>query len=157
VDCADHDVEALTKVEVAFVPRKALCDLVTANSNVAHAVAVSNQIDASIFREWILNVGRRDARQRLAHLFCELATRLNAQDLIETTELELPMSQEQLADATGLTSVHVNRTLMALQQEGLITRSKRTVTFPDWQQLQAVAGFNDLYLHLGQQQAASHV
>jgi CRP-like cAMP-binding protein len=155
LDIADHNVQALTAVEVALVPRKELRRLVMDRTNIAHAVAVSNQVDGSIFREWVLNVGRRNARERLAHLLCELATRLEHQELASSMGLELPMTQEQLGDATGLTAVHVNRTLRALEFEGLITRSKRAVMFPNWQRLRAVAGFSETYLHLGQQKAAS--
>lgn len=154
LDCADHNVQALAEARVALIPRAALRELVMANPNIAHAVAVSNQVESSIFREWLLNVGRRDARQRLAHLMCELATRLEQQEIASSSTLVLPMTQEQLADATGLTSVHVNRTLMSLEKDGLISRSKRAVSFPDWEGLRSIAGFSDLYLHLGQQKAA---
>jgi DNA-binding Lrp family transcriptional regulator len=64
------------------------------------------------------------------------------------TEYELPMTQEQLADATGLTPVHVNRTLKALELDGLIERDRRVVRFPDWRRLQDVADFNPRYLHV---------
>jgi DNA-binding Lrp family transcriptional regulator len=63
---------------------------------------------------------------------------------------ELPMTQEQLADALGLTPVHVNRTLKTLEREGLLKREKRHITFPQWERLREAAGFNELYLHLDQ-------
>jgi CRP-like cAMP-binding protein len=101
-----------------------------------------------------LNIGRRDARTRLAHLLCEVATRLQGQDLVNDHGYELPMTQEQLADATALTNVHVNRTLKLLEEEGLIKRDRRAIRFPDWHALRAAAGFDPRYLHLGQQASA---
>ena len=76
-------------------------------------------VEGSIFREWILNIGRHDTRMRIAHLLCEIALRMEIAELGEQTEDELPISQEQLADAVSLTPVHVNRTLMRLESEGI--------------------------------------
>ena len=135
---ADHNVQALTRCEIAAVPQ------------VAYAMWIDTLIDASIFREWIMNVGRRDARERLAHIFCEFALRLESAGMGSTTGYELPMTQEQLADATGLTAVHVNRTLKAMDAEGLIKRERRFILIPDWEKLRTVAGFSELYLHLDQ-------
>jgi CRP-like cAMP-binding protein len=105
-------------------------------------------VEASIFREWVLNLGRRDSRTRLAHLLCEFAIRLEAQGLADENGYELPMTQEQLADALGLTSVHVNRTIMALEAEGFIHRDRRRMRFPNWRRMRDVADFNQRYLHL---------
>src|SRR5581483_6771852 len=107
-------------------------------------------VDSSVFREWVVNVGQRDAKARIAHILCEFARRLEIAGLGSTEGYELPMTQEQLADATGLTSVHVNRMLKNLKEEGLITRDKRHIGIPDWKKLRRVAGFNELYLHLDQ-------
>jgi CRP-like cAMP-binding protein len=147
---ADHNVQALTRCELAMVPSAALRALLASHPQIALAMWVDTLIDASIFREWILNVGRRDARERLAHLFCEFARRLEVAGLGSTSGYELPMTQEQLADATGLTAVHVNRTLKAMAEDGLIRRERRFVFIPDWEKLRAVAGFSELYLHLDQ-------
>jgi len=96
----------------------------------------------------VLNIGRRDARTRIAHLLCEFALRLELADLGKQTAYELPITQEQLADAVALTSVHVNRTLMKLEQDGLITRTKRVISIVDWKALVKVADFEARYLHL---------
>jgi CRP-like cAMP-binding protein len=154
LDCADHNVQALTRVRIAVIPRAALRTIAMERPTIAHAFAVNNQVEAAITREWLLNVGRRDARTRLAHLLCEVATRLQGQDLVDDYGYELPMTQEQLADATALTNVHVNRTLKSLEDEGLIKRDRRAIRFPNWQALKAAAGFDPLYLHIGQQSAA---
>ncbi len=155
LDTADHNIQALTDVTVAMVPRKALRELLFDRPVVGQAMAVNIQVEGSISREWLVNVGRRDARARIAHLLCEVAVRLDRHDLAAEYGYELPMTQEQLGDALGLTSVHVNRMLRALEAEGLITRTKRTIFFPAWEKLRRVAGFNPAYLHLEQQKAAS--
>ncbi|HYZ48970.1 MAG TPA: Crp/Fnr family transcriptional regulator [Sphingomonas sp.] len=147
---ADHNVQALTRCEVALVPTNALRALLDAHSNLAVAMWIDTLIDGSIFREWIVNVGRRDARARIAHLLCEFARRLEVAGLADPGGYQLPMTQEQLADATGLTAVHVNRTLKALERDGLVVRHRRFVDIPVWQHLRDVAGFNELYLHLDQ-------
>lgn len=155
LDEADHSVQMLTRGEVALVPRTHVQALVRARPNVAHAILVVILVEASIFREWVLNVGRRASRERLAHMLCEFAIRLDAAGLGAELGYELPMTQEQLADALGLTPVHVNRTLKALEAEGLIKRSKRNVSFPNWERMREVADFNQRYLHLERQDRAS--
>ncbi len=147
---SDHNVQALTRCEMALVPKQKVVELILAHPRVGMAMWIDTLIDGSIFREWILNVGRRDARGRVAHLLCEIARRLDIAGLGSTEGYELPMTQEQLADATGLTSVHINRTLRALEQEGLLKRERRFVHIPDWERLRRAAEFNELYLHLDQ-------
>jgi CRP-like cAMP-binding protein len=153
LDEADHNVQTLTRVEAAIIPRTAIRELMLARPTVAQAIVVSILVEASIFREWVLNVGRRTARERVAHLLCEFAVRLDAQGLVGSHGYALPMSQEQIGDATGLTAVHVNRMLKILQAEGLVERDKRAVTFPNLDGLREVADFNERYLHLCRQVA----
>jgi CRP-like cAMP-binding protein len=150
LDVADHNVQALTRCEVAVVPREAIIKLVDGHPRVGRAMWVDTLIDGAIFREWIVNVGRRSARAAMAHLLCEFARRLEAAGLVEEYAYELPMSQEQLADALGITPVHVNRTLRELDREGLIQRERRFIRIPDWEKLRRIGGFNELYLHLDQ-------
>lgn len=145
---ADHSVQMLSRGELAFIPCEALHELARARPAVAHAILIYSLIEASIVREWVLNVGRRNARARLAHVLCEFAIRLEAAGLADGGGCELPMTQEQLADAIGLTPVHVNRTLKTLESEGLISRDRRHVSFPDWNGLREAGDFNQRYLHL---------
>lgn len=147
---ADHNVQALTRCETALIPTAAIVSLIDGHPRIGRAMWIDTLIDASIFREWVVNVGRRDARSRLAHLLCEFARRLEISGMAKPGGYELPMSQEQLADATGLTAVHVNRTLKAMEAEGLVRRTKRFIEIPDWERLRNVAGFSELYLHLDQ-------
>lgn len=148
---ADHNVQMLTPGEVALMPIQAVRDLAFRQPSIGMAMWYETLVEGSIFREWVLNIGRRDARTRIAHLLCEFALRLEVADLGQSTNYELPITQEQLADAVALTSVHVNRTLMKLEQDGLITRTKRMITIADWKELVKVADFQPRYLHLDRQ------
>ena len=146
---ADHSVQMLTPSKVALIPREEVLKLAAERPMVARAMWIDTLVDASIFREWIANVGRRDARTRIAHLLCEFSLRLEVAGLAENSHYELPMTQEQLGDATGLTSVHVNRTLKGLEAEGLIQRpDPRSIHIGDWRKLADAGDFDSNYLHL---------
>jgi len=149
LEVADHSVQMLVPGKVAMIPREEVIRLTLERPKVAHAMWIDTLVDASIFREWIANVGRRDARTRVAHLLCEFAVRLRVAGLGEDTHYELPMTQEQLADATGLTPVHINRTLRELDKDGLIERpNPRVIRIGDWHMLAEVGDFDTNYLHL---------
>jgi CRP-like cAMP-binding protein len=145
---ADHNLQALTHVEAAIIPIEAVQEIAFERPAIGRAMWYETLVDASIFREWTLNIGRRDARTRTAHLICEFALRLEVAGLGDRYNYELPMTQEQLADALGLTSVHTNRTLMSLGEEGLIERTQRSVRIKDWNRLTEVGDFDSAYLHL---------
>lgn len=145
---ADHNLQTLTDAQAAMIPVEAIQEIAFTRPAVGRAMWHETLVDGSIFREWTLNVGRRDARTRMAHLLCEFALRLEQAGLGTRSHYELPMSQEQLADALGLTSVHTNRTLMLLGEEGLIKRQKRAVEIIDWGRLSKEADFSPAYLHL---------
>jgi CRP-like cAMP-binding protein len=146
---ADHSVQMLTNGKIASISRGAINRICDERREVAKAMWMDTLVDGSIFREWITNIGRRDARTRVAHLLCEFSLRMKVAGLGEQTNYELPMTQEQLADATGLTSVHVNRTLKSLEADGLIDRrTPRSIVIGDWKKLTDTADFNSNYLHL---------
>ncbi len=146
---ADHNVQSLTRVEIADIATADLRRLAMGHPGVARALWVDALVEGSVTRETVLSIGRRDAAARIAHMLCEFEARLGAAGLANMG-YELPMSQEQIGDATGLTSVHVNRTLRDLGREGLIARDKRSIRIVDWQGLQHRADFNPRYLHLEQ-------
>ncbi|HXH14834.1 MAG TPA: Crp/Fnr family transcriptional regulator [Sphingomonas sp.] len=150
LDESDHDIQALTRLTLAEVPIPALRLFVEACPAAAQALWVDALVEASIHREWLLNIGRRNARTRLAHLLCEFSVRFKTSTLGNEMAYELPMTQEQLGDALGLTPVHVNRVLKSLELDGLIARKKRKVSVTDWPRLRDAAEFNERYLHLGQ-------
>ncbi|WP_303539731.1 Crp/Fnr family transcriptional regulator [Sphingomonas natans] len=145
---ADHNVQALTAIEVALIPVQAIRDLAANHPQVGQAMWYETLVDAAIFREWTLNVGRRDARARTAHLLCEFAIRISVAGLGTRLNYDLPMTQEQLADALALTSIHVNRTLRGLETDGFIERKKRSIRIMDFEQLTRIADFDVRYLHL---------
>ncbi len=148
LDVADHNVQALTRCDIATFPVAALRKLAYDHPAVARAMWIETLVDAAIFREWIVNVGRRDAISRISHLLCEFALRLQAAGLAYDCKYEMPMTQEQIADCTGLTPVHVNRVLKELGRLGLIEREKRSVSILHWNRLQEIGDFNTRYLHL---------
>ena len=146
---ADHSVQMLTAGKIATIPREEIEKIAFARPAIGRAMWIDTLVDGSIFREWIANVGRRDARTRISHLLCEFALRLKIAGLAEQTDYELPMTQEQLADATGLTAVHVNRTIKGLEADGLIERATpRAITIGDWKKLADAGDFDSSYLHL---------
>jgi CRP-like cAMP-binding protein len=145
---ADHNVQALTRAELAMIPVPALQRLANQQPDIARAMWIDTLIDSAIFREWMVNVGRRDSLSRVAHLLCEFSLRLDAAGLAHDGAYELPMTQEQLADATALTPVHINRVLKELGRRGLIERRKRAVAIIDWEGLRNLGDFSARYLHL---------
>ena len=147
LEISDHNVQTLTSAEIALIPREAIKALALERPAVGVAMWVDTLVDSSIFREWVVNVGRRDARTRVCHILCEFSLRLEEAGLAENHRYELPMTQEQLADAVGLTSVHVNRVLRQLGEEGLISRNKRSIVIEDWARMRDVGDFNARYLH----------
>jgi CRP-like cAMP-binding protein len=154
---ADHNVQALTKTRAAVIPREAIVELSFARPAVGKALWLETLVEGSISREWIMNVGRRNAITRLAHLLCEFAYRLDAVGIGPDCNYELPMTQDQLADTTGLTPVHVNRTLKALDAEGLTKRTRRSVVITDLQKLADVGDFRSTYLHLPRHALPEHM
>jgi CRP-like cAMP-binding protein len=148
---ADHSVQMLTAGKVAMIPREAVSRIAFERPNVGKAMWLDTLVDASVFREWIANVGRRNARTRVAHILCEFSLRLKVAGIGEQNGYEMPMTQEQLGDATGLTSVHINRTLKSLEADQLITRTTpRSIVVGDWRKLAEAGDFNSAYLHLHQ-------
>ncbi|WP_380786827.1 Crp/Fnr family transcriptional regulator [Sphingomonas sp. R86521] len=146
---ADHNVQMLTGSEIAFIPRQAIRKLAFERPNVGMAMWHDSLVDGSIFREWMANVGRRDAQTRVAHLLCEFSLRLKLAGLGSQTDYELPMTQEQLADCVGLTPVHVNRTLKMLEIKNLIVRTRnRGIVIADWRKLADAGDFDSNYLHV---------
>ncbi|TFI56808.1 Crp/Fnr family transcriptional regulator [Sphingomonas parva] len=144
---ADHNLQAITEVVTACIPIEALKAVVAVRPAVAEALWRDSLIDASVFREWVLNVGRRDAKSRIAHMLCEFAARCQAAGLGSAEGFDVPITQEQIADATGLTAVHVNRMLRELSEDGVISRKGRRISIVDWPGMQQVADFSRDYLH----------
>ncbi len=150
----DFGMAALTPATIAVVPHTDLRGLVESFPAMATALWREALITAAVHRAWMTGLGRRDARGRLAHLFCELYLRLKAVGLTEGHTLPMPLRQPDLADALGLTPVHVNRTLRDMRAEGLISLRIRRLEIVDWAALRAAGEFSPQYLHLDPHLAA---
>lgn len=148
VGCA---LQSLTRSTIIKVPHDHVRRAARTNSLLAEAFWRECVIDAAIFQEWMVNVGRRPAVPRLAHLLCEIACRSLDGPLEGELEIEFPVTQQHLAEMVGHTPVHVNRTLKKLREEGLVTFVHGCVTIHDWHRLQQVGEFDPGYLHLESQ------
>jgi CRP-like cAMP-binding protein len=144
----DHSVGALTPCKVAFIAHAALHDITRAHPGIIALFWRDTLIDAAIFREWLTGVGRRSAHQRIAHLICEIHLRLKVVGLTDDNGFELPITQAELADALGLSTVHVNRVLQDLRRDGLIISRGKFLAVADWRTLEKAGGFDPRYLHV---------
>jgi CRP-like cAMP-binding protein len=151
----DNSLSTISPCSVGFITHDDLHDLCTRYPRIAAAFWRETLIDAAIFREWVLNVGRREAYTRIAHVLCELLTRLRAVDLVEDHACTLPITQGEFADAIGVTPVHVNRVLQAMRADGLIEQKGDRLNIPDWEKLKQAGEFDPTYLHLESHQAAA--
>ncbi|MBY0294896.1 MAG: Crp/Fnr family transcriptional regulator [Methylobacterium sp.] len=145
----DHSVGTLSPVTVAEIPKDAVIDLTDNYPRISRALWWTSLVEEAIQREWTTNLGQRDALERMAHLLCEVFLRLRAVGLTAGLSCELPVTQAELADATGLSTVHVNRTIQELRARGLVILRGKTLSIPDLDALQDVALFSANYLHLG--------
>jgi CRP-like cAMP-binding protein len=143
----DHDLDTISAATLAFIDHADLMKLIDARPSVARAFWRETLIDAAVFREWIVNLGVRSASSRLAHLLAELRQRLTSVGLVAEDEFRFPVTQSQLAEALGLSAVHVNRVLQAFRSQGILDVRKNTVTFLDVERVIAAGGFDPSYLH----------
>jgi CRP-like cAMP-binding protein len=145
---ASWSITALSEVTVVRVPRHELREVCIRYPGLAIAFWRDGTADGSIFAKWIGNLGRKSAKARIGHLFCEIGMRNEAAGLGTRTAYALPLTQKQLADACGLTPVHVNRTLQELRREGLLLFNNAHVEILDWETLTSLAEFDPGYLLL---------
>ena len=148
VGVMDHSVATLTPSKVAFIAHEHLSELTARHPRIAAALWRDTLIDAGIFREWMVGIGRRLAFGRIAHLFCEIYRRLEVIGLAEGGRMTWPVAHADLADATSMTGVHLNRTLRELRRSGLVTIHDGILTIHDWPALVEAAQFDPTYLHL---------
>lgn len=147
----DHSIGAITRVTYLQVSPEDIERITLERPRIAQALWWHELVAAAIQREWLLNVGQRSAYERIAHLLVELFVRLRVVNLTDGRSCEFPITQTDIAEATGLTSVHVNRTLQDLRREGLIELASKRLTIPDLDGLMRAAMFNPDYLHLDQE------
>jgi CRP-like cAMP-binding protein len=143
---SDHNVEPVTPIEASEVRAADLLDAFARTPRLATAVLWAASRDEAMVVEHLVSLGRRDAKQRMAHFLLELGARLSLVGLGDRTGYDCPLSQYLLADALGLSAVHVNRVLRLLREDGLVTFQKGRVTFDDFGALVGMAGFDTAYL-----------
>ena len=148
LDVMDHSVGALVRSSIALIPHQSLQDTLRRHPNLGDILWRDSLIDAAMFREWMIGLGRRSAYQRIAHLLCELQVRMKAVGLAKDNGCDLPVTQSEFGDALGLSTVHVNRVLQDLRRDGLIILRGSTLTIPDWEALKSAGEFDPAYLHL---------
>ena len=144
----DHGLSALGPAVVAFLPHSALRDMLDRSPQLAQAFWREIFVEAAIFREWLTNLGRREAIARVAHVVCELAVRLRAVDLARNLCFSIPWTQTDLADACGISSVHANRVVQELRRLRLVDWDPKQVKIRDWDALAKLGDFSDAYLQL---------
>jgi CRP-like cAMP-binding protein len=144
----DHSIGAISRMRVGFMSRDEMDALTHGHPRIAQALWWHELVDAAVQREWTLNVGQRTAYERIGHLLVELFFRLRAVGLTEGESFDFPLIQNDVAEATGLTAVHVNRTMKELRSDGLLEIERRRVTLPDLERLMDTTLFSAGYLHL---------
>jgi CRP-like cAMP-binding protein len=150
LDVMDHNLGTVSRVTVGFLPHETMRAFLRAHPRISDVFWRDTLIEGAIFREWIAGLGARSAYTRLAHLFCELFTRMRAVGLAsgESHEMPLPLTQAEMGEAMGLSLVHINRTLKALRGDGLIETQRASLVILDWAGLQKAGEFDPVYLHL---------
>lgn len=143
----DHSIGTLSPCRVVDIPRHRILEMME-RPGIARAIWYATLVDEATLREWLLNVGQRDAVPRIGHLLCELLARLRVVGLVNDNSYELPLTQSEIGDTTGLTNVHVNRCLQQLRDKGLIEYKTKHITIRDLAGLSEFTGFTPNYLHL---------
>lgn len=150
----DASVAAANRCRVGFVPHAALSELCAQRPSLAEVLWRETLSQAALIREWLLNVGRRDALGRLAHLMCEVVWRHRAVGLTSDHRCSFPLNQAVLADALGLSVVHINRRLQDLRGQELVDLKRQRLTVLSWERLSVVADFDPGYLHVDREPPA---
>lgn len=143
----DHSISTLSDCEVVDIPLRVV-ETMTAKPRLVRALWWATLVDEGTLREWLVNLGTREARQKVAHVFCELLFRLRSVGLAPGNEYRLPITQRDLADTVGLSNVHLNRAVQSLRADGLIEFENKLLTIRDFKRLAEISHFNPNYLHL---------
>jgi CRP-like cAMP-binding protein len=149
----DHSLGTLIPCKLAFIRHDDLRNLMRNHPRLGELFWRDTLIDAAVFRQWVVNVGRRPSLARMAHVLCELLVRLRAVELVEDHVFDLPVTQGELADALGISNVHVNRVLQDLRKQNLIALQGKTLKVLDWEGLKTTGEFDPTYLHLVKKEA----
>jgi CRP-like cAMP-binding protein len=148
LDHMDHSVSTLTSATFALIPRETVNHIFENHTPLAYAFFWASLVEESVQREWFVNNTGRPADKRLAHLLCEMQLRHRAAGLTRDNCIDFPLTQQDLADAMGITVVHTNRVMQKLRSEGLIAYDNKQLTIHDWEALKAFGDFDPGYMHL---------
>jgi CRP-like cAMP-binding protein len=148
LDRMDNSIGALTDCVVSRLPTEELDEMLRLHPNINRACLWASLVDEAVLREWVVNIGHRTSQKALAHLFCELYTRLGAVGLIYDHSFRMPFTHATLGDLLGISQVHVQRTLSGLRMAGLITLQAQVIQMPDFPELARLGQFDPGYLHL---------
>ena len=148
IDPPAETVSTLTECEVATISKARMRELAQGDGGLAEALGWFAALDKVVLGARVASLGQRPARERIAHLLCELFTRLQARGEADGNRCRVPLTQEQLGDALGLTTVHVNRVLQGLRADNVVAREGEKLTILDWEGLRAIGCFSPAYLHL---------
>ncbi|GGE86654.1 Crp/Fnr family transcriptional regulator [Sphingomonas prati] len=143
----DHSISMMSPGKVVSIPADDMLAIINAFPRIAQALWWCTLVDEGILREWLVNIGTREAYSRIAHLFCELYVRAGAVARGGNGDFFMPLTQADVGEALGLTAIHVNRTIKALKQSGLVDPAKSRLRMLDFDALKAVGGFDEAYLH----------
>jgi CRP-like cAMP-binding protein len=149
MDCIDSNLGAAVKSEVALIPHSDLHDLMQARPSIQKLFWKSTVVQSSLYREWLMRNSRHTADSAMAHMFCEIYTRCAVAGLVDGNSCEMPLTQEMLGDALGLTGVHVNRTLQHLRDTGFVDHHRGRLFLHNFNGLADFSDFDPAYLHLG--------
>lgn len=144
----DHAIVAVTACRLALVQHSVLRDITERHPHLTRMLWLDTLIDSCIHREWLVALGRLPAAGHLAHLLCELYLRLEAVGEAREHSFQFPVTQPLLADALGLSTVHVNRIVQELRRESLVVWRGARVSMPDFGRLKQFAEFDPTYLNL---------
>ncbi len=152
----DHNLAALTNLTAGYIPHEAVHALNARHPRVAGSLWRDTLVDAAILRERIVSIGQRDGLARTAHFLCEMFHRLRAVGLADDVSMTLPITQVEIADALGLSFVHINRMLKELRERKLVTLQNHSVTVSDWDALAEIGDFQIDYLHIDPTMPPAH-
>jgi CRP-like cAMP-binding protein len=154
LEVLDNSLGTITPCSVGFITHEALDKLCERHYRIAKAFWRENLIEGAIFREWMTSIGQREAYPRIAHLLCEMLVRLRAVGLVNGYSCNWPITQAEIGDALGITTVHVNRVLQEMRANSLIELKGNRLNIPDWDRLKEAGDFEPAYLHLKPEEAA---
>lgn len=151
LDHMDHSISAITRTRLALIPRETINKIFDNYTSLAYALFWASLVEESVQREWFVNNTGRPADKRLAHLICEMQVRHRAAGLTNDYCIDMPLTQQDMADAMGITVVHTSRVLQKLRKEGLVTYDNRQMIINDWENLKRFAEFDIGYMHLSEE------